>query len=188
MQTDNSVTAGNENISVSTIIIPKLPGIPKNIACEQTKRSKKVNKISQIIDLLDIPSYMKKELPSQQLTEKSDNLERDNKNKYRRLVSMGYKMITNVVDTLCPGPSRFHLFSDICLQLSKQTDHLLDDDQHMIKSKYNKLVSALCSCMKVAKKDTVEKKVCRAILYKGTSNNELSHLMRQHNFTSGVWN
>ena len=149
LQTDNSVT---ENISVSTIIVPKLPGIPDNIRCEQpkraqTKRPKKVNKISQMIDLLDIPTYMKKELPSQQLREKSDNLERDNKNKYRRLVSMGYKMITNVVDTLCPGPSRFHLFTDICLQLSKQADHLLDDDQRMIKSKYNKLVSALCSCL-----------------------------------------
>ena len=41
LQTDNSVT---ENISVSTIIVPKLPGIPNNIRCEQTKRTKKVNK------------------------------------------------------------------------------------------------------------------------------------------------
>ena len=179
-QNNNSAT--DDNISVSTLKIPNLPVIPNNIACATTNYSNKQNKINQMIDLLDQPSYLKKELPSQQLRENSVNLERDNKPKYRRLVSMGYKMIRNVIDTLCPGPSRWHLLNDICVQLAKQTNQLWDDDERTIKTNYTKLVSVLCLCMKMAKMNSVEKKVCRAILYKGTTNRELNKLMREHNF------
>ena len=34
----------------------------------------------------------------------------------------------------------------------------------------------------MTKKNTIEKRVCRAILYKGTTNNELSNLMREYEF------
>ena len=74
LQTDDSTT-GNENISVSTIIIPKIPGMPHNIARKAVSYSKKENKVNQMIDLLNQPSYLKKELPSQHLRENSDNLE-----------------------------------------------------------------------------------------------------------------
>ena len=83
-QTDN-ITTGNENISVRTIAIPILPGIPNNIAYETTICPKKQHKINIMIDLFEQPGYLKKELPSQQLREISDNLQRDNKSKYQRL-------------------------------------------------------------------------------------------------------
>ena len=127
---------------------------------------------------------MKKELPSLQLRENSTNLERDSRFKYRRLVHMGYKMISNLFDILCPGPSRWHVLNDVCLQLSKQTNKYWKSlDHSVIKDNYTKLSSTLCLCLKMAKKNTVEKRVCRAILYKGTTNNELSNLMNEYDFT-----
>ena len=40
--------------------------------------------------------------------------------------------------------------------------------------------------MKMANTNTVEKKLCRAILYIGTTNNELNKLIREHSFTFAV--
>ena len=90
-------------------------------------------------------------------------------------------MISSVFDILYPGPSRRHVLNDICVQLSKQTNkcwNLLDHST--VQVNYTKLVSTLCLCLKMAKKNTIEKRVCRAILCKGTTNNELSNLMREY--------
>ena len=134
-----------------------------------------------MIDFFNQPSYMKKELPSLQLRENSTNLERDSRFKYRQLVHMGYRMISSVFDILCPGPSRWHVLNNICVQLSKQTNKCWNSlDPTTVQVNYVKLVSTLCLCLKMVKKNTIEKRVCRAILYKGTTNNELSNLMREY--------
>ncbi len=139
-----------------------------------------------MIDLLDQPSYLKKEVPSQQLRYNPTNLENDNKYKYQRLVNMEYKMITDVINALCPSPSRIYLFNDIFILLAKDGDKEWHDDQRNMKSKYTELVSALCSCTKVAKKNTIEQKVFRAILNKGSTNDELSNFMKEYHFTFAV--
>ena len=87
------------DISVSTITVPKLSVIPNNIVEKCNKSEpKKQSKINEMIDFFNQPPYMKKELPSLQLRENSTNLERDSRFKYRRLVHMGYKMISNLFD------------------------------------------------------------------------------------------
>ena len=189
LQTDNDIINGN--ISVTTITVPKLPAmIPNNVICTGNgnvgkKVSKKSrSKIHQLIDLLDQPEYMKRELPSKHLRETSMNIEADNKSKYRRLVTLGYKMTVEVVRTLCPDPSKDQLFNDILAMLNKHMDKSVENDRSStIKQKYDKLSSALCLCTKNSKKNTIERKVCRAILYKGTSNKQLSCLLKQHSFT-----
>lgn len=79
----------DEDISVSTIIVPKLTVMPDDIVrtCK-TIQPKEQSKINQIIDFLNLQSYLKR-----------------NNHHYRRLVHMGYKMITSVIDILCPCPS-----------------------------------------------------------------------------------
>ena len=91
-------------------------------------------------------------------------------------------MVMNIINILCPGPSRTHLFNDICVLLSKDCDKVWNSDLRDIKSKYTKLVGALCSCVTAAKKNTIEQKVCRAILYKGSTNDELSKLIKKFQF------
>ena len=95
-------------------------------------------------------------------------------------------MVMNIINILCPGPSRTHLFNDIFILLAKDGDKEWHDDQRNMKSKYTELVSALCSCTKVAKKNTIEQKVFRAILNKGTTNDELSNFMKEYQFTFAV--
>ena len=79
--------------------------------------------------------------------------------------------MTDVINALCPGPSYVHLFKDICLLLAKDSEKVWYDDQCNIKSKYTKSISVFCSCTKVAKTNTFERKVRRVILYKETTNN-----------------
>ena len=189
LQTDNDTINGN--ISVTTITVPKLPAmIPNNVVCTGNgnvgkKVSKKPqSKIHQLIDILDQPEYMKRELPSKHHRDTSMNIEADNKSKYRRLVTLGYKMTDEVVRTLCPGPSKDQLFNDVLAMLNKHMDKSVENDRSStIKQKYDKLSSALCLCTKNSKKNTIERKVCRAILYKGTSNKQLSCLLKKHSFT-----
>ena len=189
LQTDNDTINGN--ISVTTITVPKLPAmIPNNVICTgngnvgKNVSKKSRTKIHQLIDLLDQPEYMKRELPSKHHRETSMNIEADNKSKYRRLVTLGYKMTDEVVRTLCPGPSKDQLFNNVLAMLNKHMDKSVENDRSStIKQKYDKLSSALCLCTKNSKKNTIERKVCRAILYKGTSNKQLSCLLKQHSFT-----
>ena len=125
----------------------------------KTSEPKKQSKINEMIDFFNQPSYMKKELPSLQLRENSANLERDSRFKYRRLVHMGYRMISSVFDILCPGTSRRHVLNDICVRLSKQTNKCWNSlDHSTVQVNYTKLVSTLCLCLKIAKKNTIEKK------------------------------
>ena len=74
-------------------------------------------KVHQLIDLLDQPQYIKRELPSKQQRETSMNIEADNKSKYRRLVTLGYKMTDEVISTLRGSTSQsceFHSLKEQC--------------------------------------------------------------------------
>ena len=120
-----------------------------------------------MIDLLDQLSYLKNELPSQRLRQSSINLQNNNKPRYRGLVNLGYKMVVDVIDTLCPCPSRTHVFNDICVLLGKDGDNVWDSDLRNIKSKCIKLVFALFSCATAAKKILLNKKYAEQFYTKG---------------------
>ena len=54
---------------------------------------------------------------------------------------------------------------------------------------YEKFSNALCKCVKASKKNTVERRVLRAVLYNAVSNkSELHYLMSQHQFTFATGN
>lgn len=91
-------------------------------------------------------------------------------------------MMTNVINTLCPDPSYSNLLNEECIQPAKHSEKSWDDDQCSIKNKYIKLVLSLCA-WRWQKKNSIEKKVCRAILYKGATNNKLNKLMKEHDFS-----
>jgi len=191
LQNDNDTINGT--ISVSTIIVPKLPAMmPDNVVVygKNAPVNNKVNtkappsKIHQLIDFFNQPDYMKRELPSKQLRESSPNIEAHNKPKYRRLVTLGYKMIDQLISTLCPGPSKHHLFKDVYKILAKSMDENVDiTDLRTSEEKYKKLSTALCLCTKSSKRNSIERRVCRAILYKGTTKQQLNGILNQHNFT-----
>ena len=101
---------------------------------------------------------------------------------------MGYKMIIDVINTLCPGSSHLYdIFNDPYFLLAKDSDKVWHKYQRDIKLKYTNLISALCSCTKVAKRNNIGQKVCRSILYKGTTNDELRFMKDyQFMFTAGT--
>ena len=83
---------------------------------------------------------MKRELPSIQQRKTSMNIEAENKSKYRRLVTLGYKMTDEVISTLCPGPSKHQLFNDVLAMANKHMDNSVESDRiSTIKQKYEKL-------------------------------------------------
>jgi len=54
---------------------------------------------------------------------------------------------------------------------------------------YEKFSNALCKCVKASKKNTVERRFLRAVLYNAVSNkSELHYLMSQHQFTFATGN
>ena len=190
LQNDNDTVNGT--ISVSTIIVPKLPAMMPDNEVVYNKNAPVNNKVTtkappskihQLIGLLNQPDYMKRELPSKELRENSPNIEAHNKPKYRRLVTLGYKMTDQLISTLCPGPSKHHLFKDVLKNLSKSMDQNVDTtDSRTSEEKYKQLSTALCLCTKNSKRNSIERRVCRAILYKGTIKPQLNVLLNQHNF------
>ena len=69
---------------------------------------------------------MKRELPSKQQREISMNIEAENKSKYRRLVTLGYKMTDEVINTLCPCPSKQQLFNNVLCMVNKHMENSVE--------------------------------------------------------------
>ena len=184
----NSTICSTSTATSTTFVHPTLPDIPDNIITRiNTKLDfssmKNTTKIHYLIDLLEQPKYTKTDLPSMKLRQSSINLEEDNKAKYKQLVHLGYKMYKKLLSILCSGPSQFKLQSDI-LQLFEREHRLtLNESIRCSQKNYELLSTALCLCTKSSQKRSIERRICRAILYKGTTKSELENLLEKHGFT-----
>ena len=111
---------------------------------ENTNASKKViskspSKIHQLIDLLDQPDHMKKDLPWKQLRDTSLNLEADNKSKHQKLATSGYKMTDQMITTLCLGPSKYQLFNDVLAMVTKYIEPMKVNEKSISRASIFKL-------------------------------------------------
>ena len=147
----------------------------------QSKTKKIESDISKLIDIFNLPQYQKRILPSVESRKFSANLPVDNKDRYRRMVHLGTKIVNCVFESLCPGPSQIHLKEDVMHMLNGAID---TQDRTSYETKYKKLCSALCACTRMAKKNTIERKICRAILLNGVGGGtQLNELMKEFNFS-----
>ena len=168
------LTVNDEEVTVSVI--------EGNHDSEIQSKTKKIETdISKLIDLFNLPQYQKRILPSVESRKFSTNLPLDNKDRYRRMVNLGSKLVTCVLESLCPGPSQIHLKEDIIHLLNNDSDSL---DRTSYEDRYKKLSNALCACTRMAKKNTIERKICRAILLNGVGGGtHLNELMKEHEFS-----
>ena len=105
----------------------------------------------------------------------------ENKHRYLQMVHLGHKLIKGVLECLCPGPSRTQLQKDKIIIMTKGADRL---DKDSDEARYKKMSEALCKCTRMTKKNTIERKICRAILYNGVTNgSQLEELLDQYEFT-----
>ena len=147
----------------------------------KSRRKKIESDISKLIDIFNLPSYQKKVLPSVAKRNYSANIMEENKHRYLRMVHLGHKLMKGVLECLCPGPSRTQLQKDIITIMTKGADKL---DKDSDEARYNKMSEALCKCTKMTKKNTIERKICRALLYNGVTNGKhLEELLDQYQFT-----
>ena len=51
------------------------------------------------------------------------------------------------------------------------------------REKFEKLANSLCMAQKYLKRQSIERRTCRAVLYAGVSNMDLMELLKQHQFT-----
>ena len=105
----------------------------------------------------------------------------ENKHRYLQMVHLGHKLIKGVLECLCPGPSRTQLQKDKIIIMTKGADRL---DKDSDEARYKKMSEALCKCTRMSKKNTIKRKICRAILYSGVTNYpQLEELLDQYKFT-----
>ena len=97
------------------------------------------------------------------------------------MVGLGHKLILCLLQSLCPGPSRQMLQNDILKRMTRGAEVIgLDSDE----ARYQKMSETLCNCTKMSKRKTIERKVCRALLYNGITNKkQLQELMEKYNFS-----
>ena len=171
---DNAIT-NDEELTVSCVADITEPN-------EINKMQKKIeSEISKLIDLFKLPQYQKTVLPSVVKRKTSTNLYEDNQVRYSRMVLLGHKLVSRVIQSLCPGPSRPTLQKDILKRMVRGHEVLgVDSDE----ARYQKMTHALCLCTKMSNRNTIERKVCRALLYNGvTSTKHLQELMKKYNFS-----
>ncbi len=171
---DISLAVDELTVSVDNADIPE--------SNETKKKRKKIeSKISQLIDMFELPQYQKSVLPSASKRKTSTNLCKDNQLRYSRMVHLGHKLINGVLESLCPGPSRSLLEKDILKKMTRGYEIIgMDTDE----ARYNRMSNALCLCTKMSKKNTIERRICRAILYNSvTGKKQLEELMKIHGFT-----
>ena len=98
------------------------------------------------------------------------------------MVLLGHRIVSSVVESLCPRPSRAMLQRDIIRKINRQCD--IVTGKNIDKERYLKMSEALCLCTKMSKKNTIERKIYRAILYNGvTCRRHLEELMKKHQFS-----
>ena len=170
---NNSLAADELTVSVDNADIPE--------SNEIKKRKKIESKISQLIDMFELPQYQKSVLPSASKRNTSTNLRKDNQLRYSRMVHLGHKLINGVLQSLCPGPSRSLLQKDILKKMTRGYEiNGMDTDE----ARYNRISNALCLCTKMSKKNTIERRICRAILYNSvTGKKQLEEMMERYDFT-----
>ena len=83
---------------------------------------------------------------------------------------------------MCPGPSRSLLQKDILKKMTRGYE-MNGMDIDIDKARYNRMSNALCLCTKMSKKDTIERRICRAILYNSvTGKKQSEELMEKYDF------
>ena len=97
------------------------------------------------------------------------------------MVNLGHKLIKCVIQSLCPGPSKALLERDVVKKLSRGHEVLGTNSDE---ARYEKMSNALCLCTKMSKKNSVERRICRALLYHSvTGTDHLQELLNKHKFT-----
>ena len=87
---NNSLAADELTVSVDNAGIPE--------SNEIKKKCKKIeSKISQLIDMFELPQYQKSVLPSESKRNTSNNLRKDNQLRYSRMVHLRHKLINGVL-------------------------------------------------------------------------------------------
>ena len=137
-----------------------------------------------ILDFFAQAEYMKKYMPSLKLRDTSTNLVNFDNQRFRYLHHSVKKMIYKIIETFVPGPSQHEfmdtLFTDILA--SKKNKQKSNNYCPNIKSKWDRLTKVICNVEKHSRINSIEKRVCRAILNKGLAESDLQHLMSVHDF------
>ena len=145
--------------------------------------------LNHLMDILRQPDYSKRELPSQVARKLSTRLDEENLGRYRRLIHIGERMIKSMIEILCPGPSQKLVTKDILDIMTRKNSTQPRLMNPSTNDMYEKFSNALCKCVKASKKNTVERRFLRAVLYNAVSNkSELHYLMSQHQFTFATGN
>ena len=83
------------------------------------------------------------------------------------MLLLGHRIISCVLESLCPGPPQALLQRDIVKKLTRHGDDV--PGNNIDKQRYLKMSDTLCLCTKMSRKNTIERKICRAILYNGVT-------------------
>ena len=143
------------------------------------KKKKERQYYRDMMDLFDEPEYVKEYFKA------SRTLSADLKpKKYKRMVSLASRICQKVVSAVMPGPSQNVLLMDVIELLKKSMkDSPLAKTLVKIEDKYDRAIRTICEVNRKTNKGTIERRICRAILYKGLPKSELQRMMKEYDFT-----
>ena len=178
--------------------IPNLPDFPLQLNNYQANTSPffgdsmcdNIKKIGELIDYFKVPGHYKSNLPSLKLRAFSGSLASQQFSRFRRMVTLVTSCIDKMSLVICPGPSRPELLRCVAKSIKIANLKLISAEQDNTnetvldyKQMYERLADTVCIALKHQKKRSTEKRVLGAILYKGTTYNNRSALLRKHNMT-----
>ena len=205
----NTNTNSAGNASVGSFIVPQIPDMPIEIRGTMEHSPKNLNKeqVSSIIDYFSMPKHLKHNIPSYDSRTTSSTLNTDDKVRFRRLVNMIKDIINKLSITLIPGPSKDLVLTEVLSTMLDDINlHRQNNDNNITKKdttnnkkkttnrrdissnvkdreKFEKLTTSLCLAQRYLKRQSIERRTCRAVLYAGVSNKDLVDLLSKHEFT-----
>ena len=102
------------------------------------------------------------------------------------MVNLAQTCTKKVVETICPGPSRFELQHTLGLRLSNESVTGSQRKTKTINEQFDHLVSTLFKVMNTSKRGSIPKKVARAILCAGIPKTSILRLFCEKNQSSYI--
>ena len=126
-----------------------------------------IRDINDIIHLFKLPKTIKSSLPKKKHRSSHADIESINARGWKGMVNLTTMCCKQIIDIICPGPSRVHLREHMIRYLLSEKTSRHSENKTDYKQKYDYLVKSLFDALKVSKKGSVQKRMIRAMLVNG---------------------
>ena len=131
-------------------------------------RNKPIRNVSDIIHSFTLPKTIHSSLPKSDLRSSHQNIESVNARGWRGMVNLTSMCCKQLLDIICPGPSRVHLREHMIRFLVNETaSNRSSANRTNYRDRYEFLVKGLLNALEAAKNRSLQKRIVRALLVNG---------------------